>query len=317
MKGTQRAAEKIIAEAMRNIRDPTLRAAAKKSLTRFFKAQNRELTKRIGADVLQTFSLLMLLNGRSPIGEQISVTKGQRDRAMQTFDRLKDAEPRLMGVPLQRYTVEYTQKHLRPALDALAEMYAKDPDDPEERNSLRGRAEAEARAAENEEQLSSLKQSGVKLVVVSAHADCSDRCKPFQGRVYSLDGTSGVTDDGRKFEPIERATDVYVTSKRSGKTWKNGLLGFNCRHRLLPYKSGLEIPPPSEEKRKRECAITERQREIERNVRRWRIRAETQRGVNDTGAKAANMAARAWRNRYYAFCKEHGRAVDPERLKIL
>ena len=223
---------------------------------------------------------------------------------------------RLMGVPLQRFTKEYTAKYVKPALDRLAGMYAVDPNDPQGRNSLRGRAEREVRYKGNQEQLKTLTNGGVKLVVVSAHADCSERCKNYQGRVYSLDGSSGRTDDGRHYEPIENATNVYFVSK-SGKVWKNGLLGFNCRHRLIPYKPGLRVATPLEAQRKKENDITARMRQMERTVRNHKVKMQEYSGVDEHAYEQAKRAASAWLRKYYDFCKANARAIELERLKVI
>jgi hypothetical protein len=57
---------------------------------------------------------------------------------------------------------------------------------------------------------------------------------------------------------LETATDVYYTT-RAGKVWKNGLLGFNCRHYLVAYKDGLRFPKPNPKTEAREYKITEKQ----------------------------------------------------------
>lgn len=134
---------------------------------------------------------------------------------------------RPLGVAMQKYADDYIRENVRPVLNELARQQAKDPDDVSGRNSLRNRAEMEARYQGHIDNIQRLRDSGARLVVASTHADCSERCRPWQGRVYSLDGTSGTTDDGRKYVPLETATDVWYTTK-SGKRYKNGLLGFNC-----------------------------------------------------------------------------------------
>ena len=75
---------------------------------------------------------------------------------------------------------------------------------------------------------------------VTTHANCSKRCQPFQGKPYTLDGTY-KTIRGYTLQPIEKAIDVYVTTK-SGKVWRNGLFGFNCRHDIISFKNN-ELPP--------------------------------------------------------------------------
>ena len=120
---------------------------------------------------------------------------------------------RLLGVPLQKFSKDYMRENVKPALDRLATQQARDPDDVSRRNTLRNRAETEVRYPSHLDSIEELKGQGVQLVICSTHADCSERCKPWQGRVYSLDGTSGTTDDGRSYVPLENATDIYYTTK--------------------------------------------------------------------------------------------------------
>lgn len=219
------------------------------------------------------------------------------------------------GIPLQEFQKRYVNR-VSFALGELAKSHAIDADDLTGRNSLRNFAEMQVRYERHLEEIQKLKDGGVKLVVCSVHADCSDRCKKWQGRVYSLDGTSGITEDGREYLPLEVATDIYYTTK-AGKTYKNGLLGFNCRHRLLPYRVGMAIPSISEEERKREDAITKRQRELERAVIHWREEALMQKGINSAAYKNARHNAVDAYEEYKAYSKGNGRAYYPDRVKIL
>ena len=195
----------------------------------------------------------------------------------------------------------------------------RDPDDlrrdSERRNSLRNRAEMEVRYDDHLRQIEDFRAKGTKLVIASTHADCSDRCRPWQGRVYSLDGTSGTAPDGRKYVPLEDATDIFYTTK-AGKVYKNGLLGFNCRHFLVEYQPFLRFPRPSAEKQREEYKITLTQRSMERDVRRLRVEADTWRGIDaDRARKATKKATEAYR-RYRDFSKAHDRAYYPSRVQI-
>lgn len=135
-----------------------------------------------------------------------------------------DSEAR--GVPLNRYYGDVWRERVQPAIREAAKANALDPNDYSGRNSLRNLSEMEVRYHDHLDNIDELKASGARLVVCSSHADCSDRCAPWQGRIYSLDGTSGVV-DGHRYVPLETATDVWYTTK-AGRRYKNGLLGFNC-----------------------------------------------------------------------------------------
>ena len=228
------------------------------------------------------------------------------------------------GVPFQRFSQEYIKDYVKPVYDRLAVQYPFDPDSipPGARfdeyvkhiNSLRNRAELEVRYTGHLENIEKLKEQGVHLVISSSHADCSERCQPWQNRVFSLDGTSGTAPDGRKYVPLEDATDIYYTTK-TGKRWKNGLLGFNCRHFLVPYKDGYKFPKPNVKEERKQYGITVKQRQLERNVRYWRTKAVYYKGT--PMEKQAKARAVSWNNRYIAFSKANGRAYYPSRTKIL
>lgn len=219
------------------------------------------------------------------------------------------------GIPNGIYAKDYMRK-VNEVYTRLAKDDALDPDDISGRNSMRNRAEMEVRNDFHQDEIQSLKDKGAKLVVCSTHADCSDRCFKWQGRVYSLDGTSGKTADGHAYVPLETATDVYYTTK-AGKTYKNGLLGFNCRHRLYEYVPGMGIPKVSKAEQKKENKINTRQREMERNIRELRMREDLNKAAGNTQAtaEAQKKAAEAYA-RYKKYSLENGRAYYPDRVKI-
>ncbi len=306
---------KIISETMKEITAPALRDAAQRSLLRFYNNQYSELQRSFGWQKLVLGALLLLL-GKRLNGDSISSTEVEKRQARELLEESGYDGSRLMGVPLRRFSQEYINKNVRPALNRLAEQEAKDPDDVSGRNSLRNRAEMEVRYQANIGSIENLRAHGVRLVIASVHADCSKRCSQWQGRVYSLDGTSGITDDGRNYVPIEEATDVFYTTK-AGKTYKNGLLGFNCRHYLVEYETGRSFPKPNAAIERREYAITEEQRQLERQVRKWRIRAVESRGQDEQENRKARAKALQWNKAYIEFSKKHNRAYYPSRTKIL
>jgi hypothetical protein len=167
---------------------------------------------------------------------------------------------------------------------------------------------------------------GVRLVLVPAHANCSKRCQPWQGRVYSLDGTSG-TMDGRRYIPIEDASDnVTYTSKNTGKTYYCGLFSYNCRHDLVEYKRGMNIERIPAEVIEERRKIEMRQREMERNIRLVKERAATYRvlwhraGKDEYIRKLAykyELKARQMKKEYIAYSKENKIAYYPTRLRTM
>lgn len=210
----------IIRKTLRKLRVKNLQSAAIRSLIDFYIRQYREMRKIFNGDS-QAFAEALLL---------IQPSRTERER-IAAFDRLQSrgflTSVNIYGVPNKEFMKKYINEEVRPVFKRLAEQYPKDPGDISGRNSLRNRAEMEVRYQRHLDSIEELRAAGHKLVIASTHADCSERCAPFQGRVYSLDGTSGTTDDGRPYVPLEVATNVPYTT-RAGVTYMNGLLGFNC-----------------------------------------------------------------------------------------
>ncbi len=309
----------IIREAMAQIKIPDLRRAAEVSLLEFYNRQYRELRRSFSWQ-LPMVAALALLNGHRTDGTPVKATMREQSAAWRTVEAEGYSGARVMGVPMQRFSQDYIRENVQPALDRLAKQYPYDPDSgltpQEHRNSLRNRAEFEVRGQAQQDSIDGFRSRGVKLVICSTHADCSKRCAPWQGRVYSLDGTSGRTDDGRTYAPLENATEIYDTTK-SGKRWRNGLLGFNCRHFLVEYKTGYYFPEPNAAEEKKEYMITETQRRLERNVRDWRTVAVENKGVNHDRYVEARAKAIEWNKRYIEYSQKNNRAYYPSRTKIL
>lgn len=183
-------------------------------------------------------------------------------------------------------------------------------------SGLRNRAEMYVRHEAQQDSIEQMRKDGVKLVWASTHADCSRRCAPWQGKLYSLDGTYGEI-NGKSYQPLENATDIWYTTK-AGKRWKNGLLGFNCRHRLVPYNEH-QAPPKAftAQEMKVRRALNERQRALERGIRKQRALAWEL--IHQDGKEAQRLFAVAKRNeqRYREFCRKNNLVALPYRTQVM
>lgn len=300
--------QQIIRKALAKIRIEDLRSAAYRSLNAFAERQYATYLQNFGANPTLLLAILALSGEKVP-----RVSKRQATTTVEnSLSYVTDAK----GIPAQVYAKEYLEKRVAPVITELCKQNALDPDDIKSRNSMRNRAEMEVRYHGHLDQIADLKASGVKLVTCSVHADCSNRCYKWQGRVYSLDGTSGTTEDGRAYVPLENATDVYYPTK-AGKTYKNGLLGFNCRHTLMPYKTGMIIPHVSRETQQKERDINTEQRKLEGIVRKYETKALMNKGVNAELYARAKRAAEKARKEYITFSHDNGRAYYPSRIELL
>lgn len=294
--------EKIIRQATKDIAIPRLQSDARLSLVNFANKQRMTWEQSNLSPEAFVFIAMAARSSSPP-----KVPKKLTDELSPIFET--DAK----GVPLQRFYQDVFKERVTPTLDRLAKEQALDPHDFVGRNSLRNLAEMEVRYHDHEDSIAELKASGTRLVACSAHADCSDRCAKWQGRVYSLDGTSGVV-DGHRYVPLENATDVYYTTK-AGRTYKNGLLGFNCRHSLSPYRGEL-LPTVSAEERKKEYAVTRQQREYERDIRSAKAQAMYNETLDPKKSEALYKEAKRLYAEYKRFSHEHDRAYYPMRTKI-
>ena len=239
--------------------------------------------------------------------------------SLQAVNILKENGIKTFGVPLQEYSENYFKNKVQPIFKRLIQQQPLDPDDVREqmsqRNTLRNRAEMEVRYQAHKDNLADMFAKGVKLVTASTHADCSERCRQWQGKTYSLDGTSGVTDDGRSYQPIENAINVpYIT--KAGKVYMNGLLGFNCRHYVEPYEKNVKFPKVSEALERQEYEITEKQRYMEKQIRNWKTKALYFKGVDKKGYKEAKDKVNFWNKTYIELSKENNRAYYQSRTLI-
>ncbi len=117
-------------------------------------------------------------------------------------------------------------------------------------------------------------QMGCDLVEVTAHAGARvgigiANHADWQGKIYSRSGRH------RKYPPLVEKTG-YGTGQ--------GLGGYNCRHSMLPFFEGISTPTYTKDeldrlnapmyeyqgKKLTEYEATQRQRYIERQIRRWR-----------------------------------------------
>lgn len=228
----------------------------------------------------------------------------------------KDLEPYRtyyeIGLANQEYQKLYINK-VRVALDNLRQIEAVSSSAPN--ISLRNVAEMEVRQATQQDKIKDLKDSGENLVIASVHGNCSKRCEPYQGGYYTLDNTYQIV-DGIEFKPLKDATDVFVTTK-AGRVYKNGLLGFNCRHYLIPYRKGTEPPEVNAKIIEAERYIDQKMRYYERGVRAWKEEAILNKGVDIKKYQIAKKKAQEWNAKYIEFAQVNERAYYPDRTKLI
>jgi hypothetical protein len=136
-----------------------------------------------------------------------------------------------------------------------------------------------------------LAASGLDLVVVSdAPRECH-LCRPWEGRVLSISGSSsGVVE-----VPSRVAVGQMVSVRVAGSVQEARAAGLqhpSCRHSLSAYLPGAaRVPTPRADPVG--YAAQQRQREIERHIRRWKTREAA--ALDDAAATAARLKVQQWR----------------------
>lgn len=175
--------------------------------------------------------------------------------------------------------------------------------------SLRNKVEMSVRYAANQNDLAQFKNEGAKLVWTSSHADASPRCRKWQGRLFSLDGTSGIK-NGVRYVPIEEALN-----DNSGNSIING---YNCRHYLIEYEVGSVAPKSyTKEEIQKEYKIDQKQRYYENQIRQLKTEEALMRQQGYT--KEATQLRKNWQKlnkRYEQYSLDNNRAFYRWRTRI-
>jgi hypothetical protein len=148
-----------------------------------------------------------------------------------------------------------------------------------------GRAAVEA----HHDQLSA---AGIDLVMVSQSPHECPKCRPWEGKVLALSGP-----DGRRTVEVEHATEDGRTVKVEvagtiNEARRAGLQHPNCRHTTSVYLPGITRPPRKAATDPDGYEATQRQREIERSIRKYKLRAAS--AVDPAAKRAAEARVRAW-----------------------
>jgi len=159
-----------------------------------------------------------------------------------------------------------------------------------------------------EVQLANIAQMGTDLVETTAHPGARPDHMVWQGRIFSVSGT------GSKYPSFYSETG-YGTGP--------GLCGWNCRHSFFPFFEGLSDPAYTAEKLReyndktvtydgKEMSLydaSQRQREIERHIRRWKREADAMdaAGLDPSYARGK---VREWQATQRDFIKQTGLSRD-------
>ena len=289
---------KVIAEVEADIDTVGLREKATQGLREFAKRlyyQTRLNIQRLDLKVVGAFILLGETTKVSDMRKALEVLKKNIPDLANTIDSIKVKE--WYNEPdIRQYRKSYMDK-VKEVWSKLSSSNAKY--DYDSKVSLRNVAEMDIREQKHIKELERMVESGNNLVWISTHANCSERCEPWQGKMYSLDNTYG-TFNGTKYQPLSNATDIYAITK-SGKTYKNGIIsGFNCRHFITPATNKKPQHITAEVIQK-ERDINDTQRYLERGVRMYREQAILFKPIDKALASLYRDKAVEWNSKYIKF----------------
>lgn len=135
-------------------------------------------------------------------------------------------------------------------------------------------------------------EMGLYLVVVSAHATACELCVPWQGKILIDDVYGGGSKAVGNYPLLSEAME-------------EGLMHPNCRHNLSTYFPGITTMPkvPDEEKVLENYKNEQKQRYIERQIRRYKRLAEG--SIDEENRKKYNAKVREWQKIMREFLKEN------------
>ena len=167
-----------------------------------------------------------------------------------------------------------------------------------------------ARAAQN----ARCDEYNIQLIEVSSHMGARPLCAPYQGRIFSRDGSKGVTTDGA-------GGKIYYTPlSETSYGQPAGLFGINCGHVQYPFVPGINFqryfPYPKEENDRRYMQF-QQQRAMERGIRAAKRECMMLQEVGDTeGLQKASLRLRNQKEKYSAYCKETGLKQHNDRTQV-
>ena len=167
-----------------------------------------------------------------------------------------------------------------------------------------------ARAAQN----ARCDEYNIQLIEVSSHMGARPLCATYQGRIFSRDGSKGVTVDGA-------GGKIYYTPlSETSYGQPAGLFGINCGHVQYPFVPGINFqryfPYPKEENDRRYMQF-QQQRAMERGIRAAKRECMMLQEVGDTeGLQKASLRLRNQREKYRAYCKETGLKQHNDRTQV-
>lgn len=166
----------------------------------------------------------------------------------------------------------------------------------------------------NAAQWSRCDQFGINLISVDSHSGSRPLCAPYQGRIFSRDGTFGVTSDGSG----KRIEYSPLSSTSYGQP--AGLFGINCGHSSYPFIPGINIQryfPVDPEENAARYKELQKQRQLEREIRAGKRECMMLQAAGDEeGYKKAALRLRTKREQYRVYSNAHDLSLHNDRTQV-
>lgn len=240
--------------------------------------------------------------------------KSQKDLAI-AESKVKDIWAKRKGVPnvsdyakqVKKYIGEASKTDFAPAHDGKKPI------------TMWQKAELDLRYQSQLEMLEEKKATGDKLWWISSHPDCSERCAKWQGKLVNITDHAELSGfrmkDKEGGHTVYSLTDIMAQKDKYGYE-NNVIVGFNCRHRLLPYRKGeTPVEEYSKEEMERERKVNSTLRAMERSIRNLKQDADITRIYDQAKARKLYEAANALIERYKKYANDNGYPWFPYRIE--
>ena len=227
------------------------------------------------------------------------------------------------------------EKELKAKMNRLAAEEVTTQEPGKKPISLWQKAELDVRYENQMQQLQNLRVQGIKYCWLSSHPNASKRCSKWQGSLVAIEGHASNPQKVVNYKTFNYAKSSFAMEKVDGKTvyslpdimdvvdsrygyHNNIICGFNCRHRLIPYKSGTVAPQEyTEEEMKKQREIERTIRAMERQIRLKKTQLELYNKLGDKKAVATlKKQIKKMVENYKTYCETNGYAWHQYRIEV-
>lgn len=155
----------------------------------------------------------------------------------------------------------------------------------------------------------------VQTFQISSHAGARPLCAPYQGKIYSWDGSTGVVTD------LYGVQYHYEGIGNTSYGQPAGIFGINCGHRPVTFVDGYSKPrfepTEDEEENKKQYELSQKQRYLERQIRDEKTKALCYDAAGDKEAfKKSAERIKEKTAKYKDFCKANNLTQRPSNTQV-